>query len=291
MESVTIGPHTLAGAAIPGIAQARRLLEQHHITVFSSLFWRTGPDLSIPRRVLPDSMLFVPVHGTIEITVGGRRCSLAPGQAGLLPEGIPHAARYAQGSRELTIFAVHARICDVWGNHAFSRFTDPAPVLPDPAYWLRRLGMLTTVINRDAAAGKAIGAALIANLLADLVLSGAPLLDDIPGVDPRIAAAVAAINDPVAPETRVARLAKSAGLSAVRFRALFRRALGVPPKDFICSRQLNQAADRLRAGDEAVKSIAAACGFASDHYFHQRFKLAYGMTPSQWRQRMAAPGI
>jgi len=234
---------------------------------------------------------FVPVQGKIDITVGGRRRTLAPGQAGLLPEGIPHAARYARDCRELTIFAVHARICDVWGNHAFARFADPAPVLPDSAHWLRRLGVLTTVINRDAAAGKAIGAALLANLLADLVLTGAPLLDDAPGVDPRIAAAVAAINDPVAPEASVARLAKNAGLSAVRFRALFRRALGVSPKDFMCSRQMNQAAERLRAGSEAVKAIATACGFASDHYFHQRFKLAHGMTPTQWRQRMADAGI
>jgi AraC-like DNA-binding protein len=186
---------------------------------------------------------------------------------------------------------VHARINDLWGNHAFARFADPAPALPDAEPWLRRLHALTALINRDAAAGAVVGAALLADLLADLVLSGAAMMDDAPGADPRIAAAVAAIGDPVAPEDSVARLAQAAGLSAVRFRALFRRALSMGPKEFICRRRLEQAADRLRRGGEPVKAVAEACGFPSDHYFHQRFKQRYGMTPSAWRSAMAGAGM
>jgi AraC-like DNA-binding protein len=287
------GPDPLADEAIPatGAEAARTLIERYPVRMVSSLLWRTGPDWRIPRRVLADSLLFVPIVGTFVVEVGGRRATVASGAVALIPEGVAHAARYARGCRALEVIAVHVRMADAWGRQAFARFADPVAAVAEPAHWLRRWRALTALINRDLAAGQAVGAVLVADLLAELALGGAPLRREAAAADPRIAAAVALIGaGGRAPS--VAALARAAGLSAVRFRALFRRATGLSPKAFICRERLRQAAERLRRGDEPVKAIAAACGFASDHYFHQRFKRAFALTASAYRrQGGGGPGM
>ena len=41
----------------------------------------------------------------------------------------------------------------------------------------------------------------------------------------------------------------------------------------------------LAETDEPIASVAAGCGFQTATYFHVCFKKAYGITPSEYRQK------
>ena len=142
-------------------------------------------------------------------------------------------------------------------------------------------------MNRDRSAGAAIGHILILDLLSALVLQGAAVHDVRPAMDPRIQDTLAYIHSPGA-DLRIAHLTRRLQISEAHFRTLFKAMAGMAPKAYITKLQLGKAMDMLRRSGVPVKAIAHDCGFCSDHYFHQRFKQFFGLTPSECRQRDSA---
>jgi AraC-like DNA-binding protein len=86
---------------------------------------------------------------------------------------------------------------------------------------------------------------------------------------------------------RVSELAKSVGLSTGHLHALWAETLGCSIKGYIVRARLRAAMARLREGTKgerpAVKEVAAACGFSSQHLFCRQFRKAFGVTPSSFR--------
>jgi AraC-like DNA-binding protein len=291
MKIETAQSFDLTGAALAAGAARAPLLDAFEPELLSCLFWKTGPVWWIPTRVLGDSMLFVPVRGVIQVTSGSRRAQAGPGQVVLFTEGIPHTASYARDSSRLHVYALHLRFMDSLGRQGFALFDSLAPVLPEAAAWHRRLRALTTLFNRDRQAGQSAGRVLLRALLLDLVLNGTELVEPKSGVDPRIQRVLSERTGADRTELTVAALARRAGMSSVQFRKHFVRALGISPKRYLARERLRRAADLLRRSDNLVKTVAMDAGFASDTYFEQRFKRAYGATPSAYRQRHRGTGI
>lgn len=83
----------------------------------------------------------------------------------------------------------------------------------------------------------------------------------------------------------VAQLARHHGLTPGHFSLLFSGAHGAPPGVFLRRARIEAAKERLRAGRETVKEIAAACGYAGAPHFCRLFKRATGFSPRAWRLR------
>lgn len=83
----------------------------------------------------------------------------------------------------------------------------------------------------------------------------------------------------------VQELAKICNLSVRQLSRGFRASRGIPLSDY-CATQRIELAKRLLAGQDTIKSVAFATGFASPSTFSQSFRLATGSTPREFRQRM-----
>lgn len=83
----------------------------------------------------------------------------------------------------------------------------------------------------------------------------------------------------------VEELARLCNLSVRQLSRGFRVSRGVSISDY-CTTQRIELAKRLLAGDDSIKSVAFATGFASPSTFAQSFRLATGSTPREFRQRM-----
>lgn len=78
----------------------------------------------------------------------------------------------------------------------------------------------------------------------------------------------------------LAQLAKSAGMSAFHFHRLFRRTVGVTPRQFRAQIMVDRAKASLRGGETVTASLYDA-GFSSNGRFYETVAGRMGMTPTK----------
>ena len=89
----------------------------------------------------------------------------------------------------------------------------------------------------------------------------------------------------------VAAVASVSGLSERALQRLFRDYVGVSPKWVVRRFRLQEAAERLAAGDETIAAVAAALGYFDQAHFVRDFKGVVGRTPIDYvRQAQRSPG-
>lgn len=74
-------------------------------------------------------------------------------------------------------------------------------------------------------------------------------------------------------------LAQRAGLSVSRFKAKFKKLLGVPPAEYIARKKIERARELLSQGGRSVTDVAFALDFSSSQYFATVFKRYTGKSP------------
>ena len=87
------------------------------------------------------------------------------------------------------------------------------------------------------------------------------------------------VNDPI----HVPRLAEIARLSESRFKARFKREIGVPPAEYWLRQKIERAAILLKK--QSVTETAYELGFSSSQYFATAFKRYTRQNPSQFLLR------
>ncbi|HEX2877638.1 MAG TPA: helix-turn-helix domain-containing protein [Polyangiaceae bacterium] len=78
-------------------------------------------------------------------------------------------------------------------------------------------------------------------------------------------------------------VAKAAGVSQWHFQRIFKALTGETLKTYIRSRRLAASLDRLLTTELRVLDIALMAGFESQEAFARAFKVAFGLTPQQYR--------
>ena len=84
----------------------------------------------------------------------------------------------------------------------------------------------------------------------------------------------------------LARLARTAGLSAEHLRRLGQQHFGRSPIRHVAHLRMLRAAARLRLSDEKVETIATEVGYGSLFSFSTAFKKCTGSSPSEYRQKV-----
>jgi AraC family transcriptional regulator len=79
-------------------------------------------------------------------------------------------------------------------------------------------------------------------------------------------------------------MAQSVELSTAHFARMFRKSTGESPHRFVLRQRLERAKAMLRASDARVLDVAVACGFKSQQHFAQAFRVACGVSPTEYRQ-------
>lgn len=80
-------------------------------------------------------------------------------------------------------------------------------------------------------------------------------------------------------------VADAVNFSPVYFHKCFTSSTGKTPHEYITEKRLEAAKTYLLTTSNPMSKIVDMCGFSSISYFDYIFKKAYGMTPSQFRQK------
>jgi AraC family transcriptional regulator len=74
-----------------------------------------------------------------------------------------------------------------------------------------------------------------------------------------------------------------AGMSKYHFLRVFRRLAGVTPHQYLISARMRRAALGLASSRRPVLAIALDAGFGDLSTFNSRFRVTFGLTPTQYR--------
>ncbi|SHG73510.1 AraC family transcriptional regulator [Massilia sp. CF038] len=85
-----------------------------------------------------------------------------------------------------------------------------------------------------------------------------------------------------------AELAEMCGMSEAHFSREFRRAVGLPPHQYMMKQRLERACAALLSDDARIVDIAGQCGFADASHFSRAFSNQYGMSPTTFRHQRRA---
>lgn len=84
-------------------------------------------------------------------------------------------------------------------------------------------------------------------------------------------------------EVTVEAVTKELGYTRQYISGRFHRMTGRLLSQFLKEKRLEKAARLLKGGNVRVSAVARRCGFDSENYFRQQFRLRYGMSPRQFR--------
>lgn len=84
-------------------------------------------------------------------------------------------------------------------------------------------------------------------------------------------------------------LALEAHYSVRHFTRLMRLHYGVSPMEYLDSIRMKHACDLLLGSSNSIQQIANLCGFEDNNLFARHFRAAMGISPTEYRQRTAAP--
>ncbi len=116
----------------------------------------------------------------------------------------------------------------------------------------------------------------------------APSLGRLVSREPRVAAAVRAMEQHIEEPLAMPQVASAAGVSLRRLQSLFLETLKVTPHAYYSALRLNVARRTLIETRQSVAEIAAACGFNSAAVFARAYRGEYGESPSETRRRARA---
>lgn len=91
------------------------------------------------------------------------------------------------------------------------------------------------------------------------------------------------VEDHLGEKVTLADMAGASRLSRMHFAALFRRATGMRPHEYLLNQRIRAAQRMLQASGKSIVEIATDVGFQSQAHFTTVFKRFTNCTPSTWR--------
>lgn len=269
-------------------------MEATRIVPVSAATWDNDPQFRSPARFTTDVNWMWIAKGSGEVIVGEEEQSLPvrPGSLVLLPPGMRHI-EFFPGHRRWACESIHFRAWLYGRLDAVGLLGFPVCLWEAPGGEIERISRsLSRHYDAAPPAWRVAMTALILEGLVHLVHHFGSSFDDSPlrdgGKDMvRLLPALDIIEERFAdPSLQIGELAAAIHLSEVRFRCLFRNALGLTPVRFIQQRRVEAAARKLRATDRPIQSIAGECGFRDAPFFYRIFKRWTGSTPGDYRDRV-----
>ncbi len=120
------------------------------------------------------------------------------------------------------------------------------------------LAMFTDTEDSDAAAEESLNSAQQIKTYIDAILHSAPTVSSI---------------------------AKHFGLCEATVIRRFKKEFGTTPNEYIKTQRLNMAESMLRSTNYSISQIANLMNYCSQNYFSGEFKAAFGVNPTQYREK------
>ncbi len=236
-------------------------------------------------RTIPDLQFLCPLRGTITYRDDAGEVHASPGQVlCILPE-IRHVVGLAPGEPAGELTGMHVELVPDgrWAANDYRSDPSPPPVttLADPAPVQAAFLRAATVFgeyhrHRGALLSAIAGEALTRCAMAWSATPSAP-----PGG--RTAALVAHLRTHAVRGVDRHELARIAGLTPEHVNALFKRELGLTPREVLNHERCRIAWRLIHEEGVPVAEAAARAGYSDPFYFSRVFKKLYAMSPSRAR--------
>ncbi|GAP47460.1 AraC family transcriptional regulator [Streptomyces azureus] len=105
--------------------------------------------------------------------------------------------------------------------------------------------------------------------------------------DPVVGGALRLLQDDPAHPWTIAALAAKTGVSRAALARRFTALVGEPPMTYLTGWRLALAADRLRDSEDTLDAVARRVGYGSAFALSTAFKRVYGVSPVEYRGRLA----
>jgi AraC family transcriptional regulator len=108
----------------------------------------------------------------------------------------------------------------------------------------------------------------------------------------RFKQALAYIDDHLAEDLSLSRIAAATGVSASHFKTLFRESTGSPVHQYVIQRRIERAKDLLMQGKLSIAEIALATGFSHQSHMARHMRRSAGLSPRDMQRLfLEAPPI
>jgi AraC family transcriptional regulator of arabinose operon len=108
-------------------------------------------------------------------------------------------------------------------------------------------------------------------------------------LDPRIAWATEELQRRSGHPVSLDDIARAVNLSRSRFAHLFRQQTGLSPGRYLRMIRLERARGLRETTFLSIKEVMAAVGLNDPSHFSRDFHRAFGVSPREWRKRIARP--
>lgn len=232
-------------------------------------------------HVVPEFFLQISGENFFEFPDGELR--LVPGEALIMPRRLPHRERVSGDFRMLVVWffrgEMHCSLTDAGARQT-------PHVIHDEVYDAEAAGPLMALLDAavDAAAVPEAVRAITKAFLLRLTHTLATETQLRPG-NPKVSEIRRLVSERLGDSTlAVPDIARVIGCSPDYLSTLFNRESGMRLAEYILVKRLEESAALLRREPALpVATIAVRSGFSSASYFCQRFRVAYGKSPKQWR--------
>src|SRR4030095_7670839 len=106
-------------------------------------------------------------------------------------------------------------------------------------------------------------------------------------MDTRVQKVITLMVEEFRRETPLSEMAQFVNLSPSRLRFLFKRQVGMAPAQYLRAFRMQRARELLETTFLSVKEIRTSVGVNDHSHFVREFKKSYGLTPAQYRMRLA----
>jgi AraC-like DNA-binding protein len=217
--------------------------------------------------------------GVVKYEIGGRETIVREGHVFVVPRGVVHRTSFLTPVRAIALWLGADFVAEVGDAMGPMR-----PALASgiaTAHTSRVRGLLDLLVDEvnGGDAGYARAAEALSESVVIEVLRHAPQ-SERGARDPRVAQAIAQMNEAFDEPLGIDDLAKTARMSRFHFSRLFRDETGQAPYQYLLRVRVGKAAAMLRGGHCSVTEAALACGFTDLSRFARTFKKHTGKSPS-----------
>ncbi|WP_319559201.1 AraC family transcriptional regulator [Marispirochaeta sp.] len=272
-------------------AALEEIISSSYLEVSSALAWTTRPGWRIPPRQRNETHLWVILEGKGKMSIQGvvPEVSLKPGSLVLVPENRLHSLTPVQGIT-FRVLVIHFLYRYLNALDVFSLLEMGGELLPVSEGSSESAMELCEAYARRRPGWRHYTAAGLMTLLYPALLTAAARFGrrENPfstALFRRLIPAFTFIQQNLTdPDLTIADIAKSAGISQVYLRRLFRSFSGKTPQQFIQEKRLHTARNLLLHTDMAISKIAENSGFETPSYFYRLFRREYGTSPGIYRR-------
>ncbi|GAB3477724.1 helix-turn-helix domain-containing protein [Marinomonas epiphytica] len=212
------------------------------------------------------TQIVIPLTGQLELEVDGKQSLVTPGKACLISRHYEHAYFAQQDNQCLVLNNLPYWDANLISEHAFVSVSSAAE------HFFQFLGQLSPQQKTLEPHALAMLEHLLPLPKEKLTLS-----------DRRLQKAKQLLDQNIQRNWQMIELAVSVHLSQSQLTLLFKRHLGLTPKQYLIRLRLNKAKQLLSQSHITLDNIAHQVGIADASSLIKLFKQHYGRTPSQFR--------